>query len=85
MTTVCDQDTSDSEGSCALIGQSRSSLSSALSTDSLRGELLLPDLLIQEDEEEERRKEGADRSREAQGPPDGELGWCVLTNSIQPL
>ena len=36
--------------SCALIGQSRYSLSSALSCDSLQGELWLPDLLIQEPE-----------------------------------
>lgn len=67
---MCQEETSDSESSCALIGQSRYSLSSVLSTDSLRGELLLPDLLIQEPEEgeEERTMDGA---KEVGRPPDG--------------
>lgn len=56
----CNEETSDSESSCAQIGQSRYSLSSALSTESLRGELSLPDLLIQEpgEEEEQKRSKG---------------------------
>ncbi|XP_029941980.1 NHS-like protein 1 isoform X2 [Salarias fasciatus] len=49
----CDAETSDSESSCAPMGRSGFSLSSALSTDSLRGELALPDLLIQEPRDQE--------------------------------
>lgn len=53
---LCNEETSDSESSCAQIGHSRYSLSSALSTESLQGELSLPDLLIQEPGEEEEQK-----------------------------
>uniref|UniRef100_A0A3Q2DCZ3 Nascent polypeptide-associated complex subunit alpha, muscle-specific form-like n=1 Tax=Cyprinodon variegatus TaxID=28743 RepID=A0A3Q2DCZ3_CYPVA len=57
---VCDQDTSDSESSYALMGQRRFSLSSLLSNESLQGELSLPDLRIKEpnEEEEEPGKDG---------------------------
>ncbi|KAK9518762.1 hypothetical protein VZT92_022753, partial [Zoarces viviparus] len=71
-TTVRQQDTSDSESSCAPIGQSRCSLSSSLSTDSMQGEKSLLDLLIHEEDEEdedERGKKGADRRKMAEGPP----------------
>lgn len=80
MNQVCDEDTSDSESSCTLIGQSKYSLSSVLSTDSLQVELSLPDLLIQEpgEDDEDRSQEGTDRRKQevktAIGPPDGKLG-----------
>ncbi|XP_075951273.1 uncharacterized protein LOC142953088 [Anarhichas minor] len=76
MTTVRQQDTSDSESSCAPIGRSRCFLSSALSTDSMQGEKSLLDLLIHEEEEEdedERGKKGADRRKTAGGPPNDML------------
>ncbi|KAI3366184.1 hypothetical protein L3Q82_010015, partial [Scortum barcoo] len=63
--------------------QSKYSLSSALSTDSLRGELSLQDLLIQEPEEEE---EGADKRREgmkqAGGPSDADLFVSVSADQM---
>lgn len=65
MKKVCDEETSDSESSCAQTGQSRYSLSSALSTESLREELSLPDLLIEEtgeEEEEQSSNEEAQRT-----------------------
>ena len=62
------EETSDSDGSGATTGQSRHSLSSVLSSDSLQVALSLPDLRIQEP------GEGADRSQEeeqANAPLDG--------------
>ncbi|XP_013879779.1 NHS-like protein 1 isoform X2 [Austrofundulus limnaeus] len=60
---VCDQETSDSEGCCSLIGESRFSLSSVLSTENLQGELSLPDLLIKEPDEEEEEQGKSEASR----------------------
>lgn len=85
MRNVCDQDTSDSESSCAPIGQSKYSLSSALSTDSLRGELSLPDLLIQEpEEEEELRKEDLRRqeSKDPRQPPGADVFVSVSADQL---
>ncbi|XP_055082577.1 NHS-like protein 1 [Periophthalmus magnuspinnatus] len=53
LSSSSESETVMSEESGRLIGQSCLSLSSALSTDSLKGELSLPDLLIQEPGEED--------------------------------
>ncbi|XP_026218215.1 NHS-like protein 1 isoform X3 [Anabas testudineus] len=79
----------DSESSCAQTGHSRNSLSSALSTESLQGELSLPDLLIQEpgEEEEEKRSKGEAQStevkaKETREPPDGDLFVSVSADQM---
>ncbi|XP_034037556.1 uncharacterized protein LOC117520308 [Thalassophryne amazonica] len=64
---VSEEDSCQSGGSCDLIGQSKFSLRGALSAESLQGEFLLPELLIEEREEEEKRtqkhiKEAAESS-----------------------
>lgn len=77
---VCDQETSDSEGCCSLTGQGRLPLSNVLSTETLLAELVLPDLLIKEqDEEAEEQVKGEAQRRveelkEVKRPSDGELG-----------
>ncbi|TKS66673.1 Nance-Horan syndrome protein [Collichthys lucidus] len=81
VTGVCDEDTSDSESGCSLIGQSKSSLSSVLSTDSLQEELLLPDLLIQEPEEEGADGRGQE-VKEAGRPPDADLFVSVSADQM---
>lgn len=80
MSQVCYDDTTDSESSCTLVGQSKYSLSSALSSDSLQVELSLPDLLIQEPGEgdgdggqegtEERDQEGKEGAGQRDGKSD---------------
>lgn len=76
---ACDQETNDSEGCHSLIGESRLSLSSVLSTENLQGELSPPDLLIKEPDEEEEQGireawKGVEELKESNRPSDGKLG-----------
>lgn len=67
------EDTSDSESSGAPPNQSKYSLSSALSSDSLQAELSLPDLLIQEGDEDGSQEVRQERHQEVQ--QDGNLAF----------
>lgn len=87
---VCEQETSDSEGCCSLIGESRFSLSSVLSTENLQGELSLPDLLIKEPDEKEEEQgkrepwRRVEELKEINRPSDGKLvSVCVrISNNV---
>lgn len=67
------EDTSDSESSGVPLTQSKYSLSSALSSDSLQVELSLPDLLIQEGDEDGRQEVVHERNNEVR--QDGNLNF----------
>uniref|UniRef100_A0A3Q3ISH2 Uncharacterized protein n=2 Tax=Monopterus albus TaxID=43700 RepID=A0A3Q3ISH2_MONAL len=84
MTEVCDEESSDSESSCALNHHSRSSLCSTVSTGSLQGKLSLPHRLIQENEEERRGQE-AQESKAAPGSKLGSLQSILPEQEALPI